>query len=256
MLYCWKLLTLKIRCSPASIAVNGDLGWLPILDHMDIQRVSYYAHLVSMPDSRLPKTVYKEMVQAHSEGVNVPFDYINSIKDIFNDKGLDYMFNDVDKICVQTFKRFTTYCYQDSFFRESFNMPSLKYYRAIKDSTNMSEYLVSKMSFSKIRLKFKLRTGVSGLGEDLYRQHRGQGLCPACGQFETLKHVLFYCRHYTEARLDMFDKIRNKCGMDVFINLTQNQDYAIASMLGDHNTDYSYHCMDFMNHVFNTRGVL
>ena len=48
---------LRLNCMPAMNAINGDLGWMPIADHLDTLRISYYAHLLDMQNDRLPKRI-------------------------------------------------------------------------------------------------------------------------------------------------------------------------------------------------------
>ena len=98
-------------------------------------------------------------------------------------------------------------------------------------------YLCSQASFKYLQLKFKLRTGVSGLGEDLYRQQRDPGLCKACGRFETLKHFLFQCGCYASPRLKMFNAIKDTYGDDGFSMFIQNQDFALQYLWGDHDDE-------------------
>jgi hypothetical protein len=40
-----------------------ELGWEPILDFINRQKVSYYKRLLELPDNRLCKSVFNEMVR-------------------------------------------------------------------------------------------------------------------------------------------------------------------------------------------------
>ena len=106
------------------------------------------------------------------------------------------MFKNPDQCNVKRFKSLTTTCHQQQFEKDISSQSSLMYYRIVKENTFLSKYLMSRSIFKTLQLKFKLRCGVSGLGEDLYRQKRGLGLCKHCGAFEIIKHMfgfLYYC---------------------------------------------------------------
>jgi hypothetical protein len=168
---------LKIKCMPSKTATLAELGWLPFCDHLDIKRISYYTHLIEMNGSRLTKIVYDELVKLYKDNRPTAFNYVEGIRNILTTKGLDCMFDNAAKVSVAKFKQFTSACHAEHFYRDIGELSSLLHYRVVKENTSMSKYLNStNTSFKGIQLKFKLRTGVSGIGEDLYRQHRGPGM--------------------------------------------------------------------------------
>ena len=243
---------LKIKCNPATSSTLGDLGWLPISDQMNINRIAYFNHIQQMSCHRLPKIVYQELQKLYDTNVKTPFNYLGFIKSIFEEKGLDFMFNEPERCCVRTYKRLTYSCYGYSFYRDIDSHSSLKYYKHIKQNTFCSEYLMSKFPFKNTQIKFKIRNGVSGLGEDLHRQQRDNGLCKHCGSFESLKHYLFHCDAYNSARKTMYQSIKQTSTEDfnVFI---RDPDYAICKLLGDHDDHFNQYMMDYINVTWNIR---
>ena len=235
---------LKLKCMPSRVATLAELGWLPINEHLNIKRISFYQRLLQMDEHRLPKIVYNELLQIHQNGKSGAFDYAGRIKQILEDKGLDYMFDNADSLCTQTFKKLTSICYANQFQFDIGELSSLQHYRIVKQDTCMSQYLDSAQSFSAIQLKFKLRTGVSGIGEDMLRQHRGLGTCSSCscGEFESLKHYVFKCTAFSTQRLKMFDKLKVLCDTSSFNMFLTDTNYALYMVLGD--------CDDVFNKCF------
>jgi hypothetical protein len=181
------------------------------------------------------------------------FNYINLISNILSDKGLDHMLKDVSELSLPTFKRFTSMCYEEKFIRDIANRSSLVHFRTVKENTLTSSYLHSQAPFTAIQLKFKLRTGVSGIGEDLYRQERGLGRCKACGDFESLKHFILYCKQYAVPRQKMFSAIKISYGDEIFSRFLQNHDFAIICLLGDHDDDFNRHFLSYLQTAWSVR---
>ena len=241
---------LKIRCTPSITATIGELGWLPIKHHLDILRVSYYAHLQNMPEDRLPKMVLSELQKLGPNKNSSAFNYVKQIQIILSDKGLDHLVDNLSP--VQTFKRFTSQCYNTSFFEDISTRSSLIHYRFLKEDTHLSKYLLNNGPFRPIQLKFKLRTGVCGLGEDYFRQKRGSGFC-TCGAFETLKHFLLLCPHFNDIRKAMFNDIKRLCGDDIFNLMISSQDYAIKFLMGDHDNILNCLCLSYLDKAWTRR---
>ena len=122
--------------------------------------------------------------------------------------------------------------------------------REFVDSNPMagiSPYLQTGTSnFKNVQLKFKLRCGISGLGEDLDRQNRGDGLCPHCNDFESLKHFILYCPLYAMVRQKLYHGIYNVYGSDMFNLFLQNDDFAILMLLGDHDNYFNELFLDYV----------
>ena len=98
---------------------------MPITEHLDILQVGYYSHLINMPDHRLTKVVFNELWRVYSDGKDSSFKYFETMKRIFDDKGVDYMFNS-EQCNVDTFKKLTSDGYCNSFYNEISSLSSLK----------------------------------------------------------------------------------------------------------------------------------
>ena len=142
---------LKLNSTPSTAATIGDLGWLPKSYH--ILWLGYYRHLLQLPDERLPKLVYKELLNLNDKNT-MAFKYPQHIKDILADKGMGHMFNDIDAlhVCVQTFKCLTNMCYNERFNAEIMARSSLIYYSSVKENTQMSQYLQSNAPLKPLNL--------------------------------------------------------------------------------------------------------
>jgi hypothetical protein len=233
---------------PSRIAVLGDLGWLPITDHLDIIRASYFIHLQQMDNNRLAKVVFNELSHMHQNNVQVPFKYFSNLKCIFEDRGMDHMFANVDKLSLNVFKESVYASHQDFFTKEVGNYQSLQMYKMIKEDISCSDYLKSEDDrFRAVQLKFKLRTGVLGIGADLHRQHRGPGLCKRCNVFETSKHFIFECPAYNNERGIMLNNIRNNVNDNLFSFFIQDPNFALCAVLGDHDDCFNKHFLTFID---------
>ena len=167
-----------------------------------------------MDEPRLPKLIYNELHEMYAKNKPCAFNYVSYIKDILVGYCADHMFENNELLCMSQCKKLISDTYCNSFCDTLQNCSSLKYLK--KENTSMARYLVTKnVCFKAIQLKFKMRFGVSGIGEDLQRQHRGQGKCH-CGSHESLSHVLFFCDMYSQLRLYFYNTLYNLYG-DVFL---------------------------------------
>ena len=132
-------------------------------------------------------------------------------------------------------KKAITHQYSMEFNNTLYEKTSLLHYRVVKENTFQPSYLkCQNVGFKAIQLKFKLRAGVSGIGEDLYRQHCGTGMCSFCGEFESLKHVLLQCHAYQYERQKMISNIKDNCDEATFSLFLEDSTFAMYNVLGDH----------------------
>jgi hypothetical protein len=243
---------------PSQIAAIGELGWTPIIDDLDNLRVSYFNHLKNMDNHRLTKQIFNEMFTLHSNNVPTCFQYFDNIKLIFAQRGVDHLFNtdiDIDNgngNVIKTFKHFNFMNRIVNTRQELDNYSSLKYYRFLKQDTHCSEYLYSDHNFKSVQLKFKLRTGVLGIGEDYVRQKRGPGQCKGCGEFESLKHFILYCPAYMylEERQIMLFNIRKETDDVNFSSFIQHDDGMICYLLGDHDDVFNKMFLTYLHKIW------
>jgi hypothetical protein len=244
---------LKLHCMPSQTATIGELGWTPIIDHLDNLRVSYFNHLKNMDNHRLTKQIFNEMLTLHSNNVPTCFQYFGNIKSIFAQRGVDHLFNtdiNMDSSNVITFKQFNLMHRIVNTHQEMDNYSSLKHYRFLKQNTHCSDYLYSDHNFKSVQLKFKLRTGVLGIGEDFVRQKRGPGYCKGCGAFESLKHFILYCPAYLKERQIMLLNVRKETDDETFSTFIQHADVMLSYLLGDHDDVFNKMFLTFLHKIW------
>ena len=122
----------------------------------------------------------------------------------------------------------------ERFLEDIMEHTSLCTYRSVKQEYSCAPYLLSTTSFRGKQLKFKLRTGVLGLGADLHRQNRGDGQCSACNEFESHKHFVIHCRLFTELRAKLYNDIRLIVGDFIFSMYLREPNVLFGELLGDH----------------------
>jgi hypothetical protein len=235
---------LKLHAMPSRLAMLGDLGWLPLADEMDIKRIEYYQHLLYMDNDRLTKIIFNELLHLYNSLTDTTFDYFRNIKEILVAHGADYMFE--NDFLLPQFKCLVSDNNSASFQKGISEQSSLKLYNLIKEDYGCSTYLNTRDNFNMVLLKFKLRTGVAGIGEDLHRQHRGTGTCPCCGGYETAKHFILTCEMHNEARFLMLTNLFNALGEDIFNILISDLDYLLCLLLGDHDDVFNRQLLKFL----------
>ena len=239
---------------PSKDALLGELGWLPIKDELAIKRISYFIHLNNMPQQRLAKRIFDEL-KFHNQPANNSFPYFAHIEKIYQDYGADHLYQHLGNHDISAFKNAVHNDYQQRFNTALHSHSSLRYYRALKSSTDCSAYLLSSIhKFKAIQLKFKLRVGVSTLGEDTHRQRRGDGRCPFCNEFETLKHFTFQCQTYDYERQLMLKYIFDNVDGDIFNIFIQDLDCAMGLLLGEHDTIFNTAFLTFVDKAWMRRS--
>ena len=60
---------LQVKGSPSMVGNSGEIGWLPLNDVLDKQKVKHYYHLkYNLPDLRLRKQILYDMEIKFDEG--------------------------------------------------------------------------------------------------------------------------------------------------------------------------------------------
>ena len=245
---------LKLKTMPARMGLLAELGWLPITDKLDIDRIKYFEHLQKMDNRRLPKVIFN-LVKTTSPTCR----YLRNIKNIMEEQGMDYMFENDELLNTATFTKAVHDTHKINFHSTIEKYNSLKLFCRLLPESCISEcspYLRSKSgSFYAKHLKLKMRTGTLGLGEDLLIQKRGSGLCPLCGAFETVKHFIFTCLHYSSIRKDMYDKLL-AYDVNAFNMFISNFDFATSRVLGSHDNHYNEHFLLFLENAWTLRKMM
>ena len=246
---------LRLQCNPSKYATLCELGWLPISYELDIRRMSYYKYLNNLNELRLAKIVFTELRELYNENIDTNFAYFKNIRNICQSQGLDHIFLNAGDINLHQFKTFVqANCYSE--MREKMSeLPSLELFKTLKQNHACSPYLTCKSAFRSIQLKFKLRTGVLGLGADIKRQHRGSGQCPHCNVFDSYKHFIFYCNNLKNERVKMFQSFYLSLPDDVFSKILQNPELTFQLLLGDQNDIFNSVFLDFLVNAWDKRNT-
>jgi hypothetical protein len=65
-----------------------ELGWVSLLDELDIERGAYFLHFNQMNDNYLAKIIFSQLNQLQQDSVDLPFNYVQYTKNIFVSRGL------------------------------------------------------------------------------------------------------------------------------------------------------------------------
>ena len=239
---------LKLYSMPARLALFSDLGWMNILDHLDILRINYFNHLGCMDNSRIAKIVFNKLFDNFTCGKSEHFKYMTNMKNIFTNAGVDHLFNANGPVNVNIIKNIMHESHKIQFYNDINNFSSLETFKCVTSQPishirKPKDYLAA-LNFKAAQLKFKLRAGILGLGCDLARQHRGDGMCKNCNIYESIKHFIFKCPMYNNERSILYDCIKCNVDDDVFNLFISNWDLGMVLLLGDHD--------DVFNKFFST----
>ena len=81
-------ITVKTKLNIPISALLLELGWEPINDYLDRQRIAYFSRFFSLPDTRLCKRVFNELMRKSA----VEWPYSRYIQSLFESVGLDHYF--------------------------------------------------------------------------------------------------------------------------------------------------------------------
>ena len=87
-------ITIRSKLNVPISALLLELGWEPINNFLDRQRVSYFARFFTLPDTRLCRIIFNELM---SKGTT-DWPYCKHIKSIFEFIGLDHYCNGKEKV--------------------------------------------------------------------------------------------------------------------------------------------------------------
>ena len=103
--------SIKIIIQHAFKTATIELGWLLIMDELDMKRASYYLHLNQMDDGRPTKVFFNQLKQLYVESLN----YFQNIQILHLERDMDHMFYDSDNYSISAFKDSVQTNYRDSF---------------------------------------------------------------------------------------------------------------------------------------------
>ena len=174
-----------------------ELGWEPLSVFIDRQRISYYKRLLRLPNHRLCKQLYNEMINNN----DTFWDYDTLNLDIIRDVTPDVScFESQSQASLNSMFGTNT---RNKMMLEVQTKSSLDLYQNCFVKIGRQSYLCDN-DFRSSRLKLLARTKTIPLKKYLYRMNMSQSdVCDLCNAEvgEDLEHVFFDCPVYDEIRL-------------------------------------------------------
>ena len=158
-----------------------ELGWESILDFINRQKVSYYKRLLELPDNRLCKSVFNEMVRKGDRFWN----HKEHASSLINQPDVNFCIN------IKEFSKLYGSQARDKLLMEVSSKISLDFYQQCFVSLGKENYLNNHSDFYASRLKLLSRTKTIPLQKYLFRMHLSpHSKCLLCnnGEDEDLEH--------------------------------------------------------------------
>ena len=126
---------------PASIAILSDLGWAPVLDHLDGLRLDYFNYLCQMGDAKVGKYFFNILWEQQIESGCEVFKYFSN-RDIYIRAGMDHDFSKHSNVTVTCFKESMFSSRQHNSMFDLNNYDSLCLYKYVKHDVYPFKYLM------------------------------------------------------------------------------------------------------------------
>ena len=226
----------QLKCKPAKQALLGDLGWKPICDLIDKRRIDYFVYLKNSLMDGLHRDVFNSLYDDFKSGNEGPWPYFSNIKTVLSKYGLDDVIHRNDVEWYYSFLQISEDMRKSELVEGIQDRSSLGTYKLLKQTTRMDRYLKSDMDFYGQKIKFKARSGCLGLGSDLKRWKKSNGICTACNlnSEDTIEHRLLFCPFDIQKRLEFHNNVLQIVGADVLnVYLQLNTITKINWLLGD-----------------------
>lgn len=191
-------IVIKTRMNIPKAALLLELGWEPILDFINRQKVSYYKRLLELPDNRLCKSVFNEMVRKGDSFWN----YKEHVSSLINQPDVNFGIN------IKDFNKLYGSQARDKLLMEVSSKSSLDFYQQCFVSLGKQNYLNNHKDFYASRLKLLSRTKTIPLQKYLFRMHlSAHSKCLLCnnGEDEDLEHFLLNCPVLSSVRDEYFN---------------------------------------------------
>ena len=249
-----------------NIPINAtliELGWEPINNFLDRQRIAYFSRFSNLPSSRLCKQVYEELSNSNHSAQEWP--YFKYVKSVFEGVGLDHFIQ--GNFSLKTFNKFFGSISREEQFVDINKKTTLNLYSTLNIRGGTQNYLINLNNFDSSRLKFLARTNCLPINSVLFRMKaRSNAKCDMCqsNAEEDLKHVLLDCPFYTELRTNMITSITEllyKANSNIdFTGLSPvdkirfligDLGYILSEIVGN---DVDIKCKEYLSDVFEKRS--
>ena len=198
------------------LAINGELGWLPLQYRRWITMVRYWNRLMKMSNDRLTRQAF-EMDYALCKN-----NWCDSVKNVLTTLGLSSHYE--HKTCVNlTTMNTCIYDYYNAHWQtEILKVSKLRYYRSFKNEFCQEQYTVLNLKRNERSLLSQLRCGILPIRIETGRytgENPEQRVCLFCdsGEVESEIHFLLKCEFYKAIRNEHFGSLFSGalCNIDV-----------------------------------------
>lgn len=175
-----------------------ELGWEPINSFINPHKIAYFKRLASLPDERLCKRVFNEMLRRNE----TVWDYSRVISDLTQSVGLD------------DFNKNHGFLTRDRLMLDVTTKSRLDIYQRCRLEGGRQRYLNDTNNCMSCRLKLLARTKHIQLKKYLFRMNMSENdCCPICGtgEVEDLEHFLLKCQTLEHIRSKFFDIFATLC---------------------------------------------
>lgn len=190
---------LKVRATTPNYMVYGELGRYPLELNIKLRMLNFWNQLLINED-KLSNILYRLMANLHRNG-QMRFKWFDHIKQIFNDIGYTYVFDNEFQMNTSFYKYEIKQRLRDLFIQKWFadteSSSKGQFYLKIKKEFSFESYL-TKLSDQNRTLITKLRTSnikfpiETGRWNNIPREDRLCSLCSQCIGDEF--HYIFMCK--------------------------------------------------------------
>ena len=194
------------RFSP-TLAINGDIGWLPSTMRHWFHMIRMWNKLIVMDDSRLTKRMFNyDYVQCQNNSWNF------EVKSIFDKIDMTYSYETKETVDMCLVKQKLFSYYAESWPDKVRNTPKLRTYRQLKTSYETETYVKLNLLRNERSVLAQFRCGVLPLRIETGRfvgEKPEERLCRLCNYNspEDEIHFLLDCTLYTTLREQWFRDI-------------------------------------------------
>ena len=261
---------LKAPRNVAKEALLGDLGWQSIATIQNKYRISYFNRIKNLEEARWPKLLGKALLEV---GSNTKWKWANNIKDLLNKCNLSEHYNmDFNNYWLRNFIYQNACNNNKEWFEKARDKSSLSDYIKCKIQPGLENYLLDKVSFVGVNLKFRARTNTLDLeGKKRSWSDKHTGLCKICEckTIEDLNHFLFDCsslKHIRDNCLLLLQNDLESWGLTSYWNLFHDGSNELKRdlLLNDlsHvfpsivNDIFDFHCKQLLVYCIKERNIL
>jgi len=200
---------LKAPRNVAKDAMYGDLGWQTMYSIQNNIRVQYFNRLKQMDEDRLPKLLLNAIFHVED---NLKWGWLCNINSalVNCDMQMYYNCNNEYDNWSYIFKCKNKVKDQIEWKERILKKSSLDEYNKHKDIPCLEPYLLDKLNFNGVSLKFKARTNSLNLeNKKKIWNDQNTGMCKMCNlnEIENVDHFMFKCSSLRNVRFKHFKEL-------------------------------------------------